>query len=132
MTFTITSIPPIYWPILLSYTTSLQVHKHKYIWSHSFRHKLTSLQIELLSIKWLSFKWRSICIPCLLQCLQLFLLICCRQPHLFSLLFVHDLTNCTLGFVIKLVQWFCVVYFCCIYLWVTLQNCTPDFVLSFL
>jgi hypothetical protein len=45
---------------------------------------------------------------------------------------MHDFADGSSSFVIKLVQWFGVVDFCCVDLGVTFEYGTPDFLLSFL
>lgn len=59
------------------------------------------------------------------------LLVSCRKALHFSLLFVHNFSNGSLCLVIKLLQFFAVIYFSCINLWITNKNSVPNFLFSF-
>lgn len=93
---------------------------------------MAASEIDETGVKRLSLIWGSFCVPSQLQSLQLLLLLSRWQPHLLSLLFIHNLSDRPLSLLIEILQRFSVVNFGRIYFWITLENCGPNTLLGFL
>lgn len=94
--------------------------------------RVLAWEVNKTGVEGLSLERRALSIPSLLQGLYLLLLLRCRQAHLLSLLLVHYLLDCASCLVIEVLQWFGIVYLCCIDFRVAFEHSSPDLFLSLL
>lgn len=101
--------------------------KHTHIYStSSFRTELAAGKVYQAGVEGLSLEGRPLGVPSLLKSLKLLLLLSGWQPHLLSLLFIHNFANSSLGFIIKILERFGVINLRGVYFWIPFEDSSPD------